>query len=99
QRLSPHSDRGQHAFLDALAVFHRGLEIPRRCAGGYLPVLALERQHLLGPAFLEDLPVLLERLAVGLIDRIMMVRQGPRDTVRLLRHDVDPASLVAAGET
>ena len=28
----------------------------------------------------------------------MMVRQGPRDAVRLLRHDVDPASLVAAGE-
>jgi hypothetical protein len=28
----------------------------------------------------------------------MVMRQGPRDAVRLLRHDVDPASLVAAGE-
>jgi hypothetical protein len=28
----------------------------------------------------------------------MMMRQGSRDAVRLLRHDVDPASLVAAGE-
>src|SRR6478672_11481438 len=98
QRLRHHADRGQHAILDALAVFYRGLEIPRRCAGWYLPVLAFERQHLLGPAFLDDLPVFLKRLAVGLIDRIMMVRQGPRDAVRLLRHDVDPASLVAAGE-
>src|SRR6516225_11811905 len=99
QRFWHHADRGQHAILDALAVLHRRLEIPGRCAGRYLPVLALERQHLLGPAFLDDLPVLLERLAVGLIDRIMMMRQGPRDAMRLLRHDVDPAPLVTAGET
>src|SRR6516165_12668465 len=64
QRLRHHADRGQHAILDALAVFHRSLEVPWCCTGRYLPVLALEREHLLGPAFLDDLPVLFERLAV-----------------------------------
>jgi hypothetical protein len=95
---APHADRCQHAVLDALAIFHGGLEIPGRGARRHFPVLALECQHFLGPALLDDLPVLLERLAVGLVDRIMLVRQGPGHAMGLLRHDVDPAPLIAAGE-
>ncbi len=42
--------------------------------------------------------VLLEGQAIGVVDLVVLVRQRAMDAVRLLRHDVDPAALVAARE-
>ena len=66
--------------------------------GGIFQNLALEGEHLLGPGLLDDLEALLEGGAVGRVDLVVLVRQGAVDAVRLLRHDVDPAALVAARE-
>ena len=48
--------------------------------------------------FLMMLEVLLEGGAVGGVDLVVLVGQRAVDAVRLLRHDVDPAALVAARE-
>ena len=98
QGLGHHADGLEDAVLDALAPLRRGLERPGRVAGRDLPELALEGEHLLGPALLDDLEAFLEGGAVGGVDLVVLVRQGALDAVRVLGHDVDPAALVAARE-
>src|SRR5882757_2984402 len=99
QWLGHHADRRQDAVLYALAPLRRRIEIPRRRTGRHLPELAVMGQHLLGPAFLDDAEILLEGQTIGVVDLVMLVGQRAVDAVRLLRHDVDPAPLVAARET
>ena len=98
KRLGHHADRRQDAVLHALAPLRRGVERPWRGAGRHLPELAVEGQHLLGPALLDDAEVLLEGQPIGVVDLVVLVGQRAVDAVRLLRHDVDPAPLVAARE-
>ena len=98
QGLGHHADRLQDAVLDALAPFGRGLERPGRLARRDPPELALEGEHLLGPGLLDDGEALLEGFAVGGVDLVVLVGERAVDAVRLLRHDVDPAALVAARE-
>src|SRR6202022_3259341 len=99
QGLWDHADGFEHAVLDASAIPRRGLEGPGRLPGRDLPELTLERQHLLGPGLLDDVKALLEGGAVGGVDRIVLMRQCTVNAMRLLRHDVDPAALIAARET
>jgi hypothetical protein len=66
--------------------------------GGIFPVLALVGEHRLGPAFLDDAEAFLEGGAVGGVDLVVLVQGRGVDAVRLLRHHVDPAPLVAARE-
>ena len=102
-RLRHHTHLAQHAILDAGAPLRRGLQCPRRAALGTthrnLPEPAVVVEHRLGPGLLDDPETLLERGPVRGVDLVVPVRQGARDAVRLLRHHVDPAPLVAAGET
>jgi hypothetical protein len=97
-RLGHHAHGLEDAVLDALAPLRGGLERPGRVAGRDLPELALEGEHLFGPALLDDLEAFLEGRAVGGIDLVVLVRQGALDAVRVLGHDVDPAALIAACE-
>ena len=85
-------------FSTPLPHLARGLERPGRLARRDLPELALEGEHLLGPRLLDDGEALLERGAVGGVDLVVLVGERAVDAVRLLRHDVDPAPLVAARE-
>ena len=98
QRLRHDADLAHDAVLDAAAPLLRRVERPRRALGGHLPVLALEAQHVLRPRALDDAEVLLERLAVRLVDGVVLARRRAVDAVELLRHHVDPAALVAARE-
>jgi hypothetical protein len=56
------------------------------------------REHGLGPAFLDDRKAFLEGRAVGGVDRVVLMRERAVDAVRLLRHHVDPAPLIAPRE-
>ncbi len=98
QRLGHHADRLQDAVLDALAPLLRRVERPRRLAHRHLPERAVDGQHLLRPAFLDDAEVLLEGETVRVVDLVVLVRQRAVNAVRLLRHDIYPAPLVAARE-
>jgi hypothetical protein len=47
---------------------------------------------------LDNAEILLEGQPIRVVGRIVLVGQRAVDAVRLLRHDVDPAALVAARE-
>src|SRR5204863_5925854 len=98
ERLRDDRDGAHDPVLDARAVAAGGLEIPRRLAGRDAPVAALVREQLVRPRLLDDAEAFLERGAIRLVDRVVLVGEGAVDAVRLLRHHVDPATLVAARE-
>src|SRR5690242_1440963 len=78
-------------------VGHRPPADPLPGGGGTLVVLAVVVPRLLGPRLLDDLGRLLVDLAVVVVDRGAVHRRAG-DVVLLAQH-VDPAVLVAAGES
>ena len=53
---------------------------------------------ILGPCLLDDAKIFLEGRAVGVVDFVVLMRQRAVNSVRLLRHDIDPSPLIAARE-
>src|SRR5581483_803846 len=84
QRLRHHADRLDGVVgAEAGAPIARGIEIPGRAGRRDLAVLPLELDHVLSPRLLDDAEVLLERLAVRLVDRVVLTRRGAVDAVHL----------------
>jgi hypothetical protein len=93
------ANRAKNAVFHPLAELGCGFQSPWRLACRHFPVFPIEGEHLLRPGLLDNPEVLLEGGAICGIDLVMLVRQGAVNVVRLLRHDVNPAPLVAAGES
>src|SRR5438132_13061671 len=95
-RLGYHADSFDDTVLDTKAPFVAGFDIPRRVAGWNAPITPIVGEDILGPGLLDNAVALFECGAVGGVDVVVLVRLGAVNTVSLLRHDIDPAALVAA---
>jgi hypothetical protein len=91
-------DRAHDSILNATAPFGGSVERPRSFAGRDAPVLALVRNKILGPRLLDDAKIFFERRAIRVIDLIVLMGQRAVNSMRLLRHDIDPSPLIAARE-
>src|SRR4029077_6030062 len=83
---------------DAAAPFRSRLERPWRLAGRHAPVLALIGKKILGPCLLDDAEIFLEGGAIRVVDLVMLMRQRAVNSMRLLRHDINPSALITARE-
>src|SRR5215472_13443623 len=98
QWLRYHANRLDDAVLDSEAPFGAGLDVPWGIARRHAPITPIIGESLFGPGLLDDAVAFLECGPIGCIDLVMLMRLRPVNTMSLLRHDIDPAALVAACE-
>src|SRR5437870_1853336 len=93
-----YADSFDDTILDPDTPFASGFDIPSPVTGWNAPITPIVDEDLLGPGLLDNAVALLECVTVGCVDLVMLVRLGAVNTVSLLRHDIDPAALVAASK-
>ena len=91
-------NRADDSIVDAAAPFCGRVDLPRRFARRDAPVLPLLGEEILGPGLLDDVKILLEGGAIGGVYFVVLMWLRAVNSVGLLRHDVDPSPLIAAGE-
>src|SRR5215471_7698894 len=99
QWLRYHADRLDDAIFDSETPFGAGLDIPWSIARRHAPITPIIGESLFGPGLLDDAVAFLECGPIGRVDLVMLMRLCSMNPVSLLRHDIDPAALIAARKT